>query len=186
MGLLNEGITEVIAVTENNAAPIGIIVRPGMPPRLVLFKGSRTTENILRYGWVTANFVSDCYLYPQYAFSDAAATDLMRVFAGGIMMQRLAAADAWIAFQTTVLHETEETYYIDLLPVVSEYVCKELRPVNRGFNSVIDCTVHATRYVYNPEERLHGLIEYHLEIIAKCGGPRERKAGRYLREICGL
>ena len=30
MGLLGEGITEVIAVTKDNAAPMGILVKPGM------------------------------------------------------------------------------------------------------------------------------------------------------------
>ena len=57
MGLLGEGIIEVIAVTDNNAAPMGIIVKPGMSPRMVLFKGSRTLANILEYGWITANSV---------------------------------------------------------------------------------------------------------------------------------
>ncbi|HJK15700.1 MAG TPA: DUF447 family protein, partial [Methanocorpusculum sp.] len=47
MGLLTEGITEVIAVTKDNAAPMGIIVKPGMSPRMILFKGSKTVENIL-------------------------------------------------------------------------------------------------------------------------------------------
>lgn len=186
MGLLGEGITEVIAVTKDNAAPIGIIVKPGMSPRMILFKGSKTVENILEYGWVTANFVSDCYLYPQYAFSDVATDDLTDVYIGGIMMQRLLSADAWMAFRTTVLRETEETYYIDLLPVASEYVREEPHPINRGFNSVIDATVHATRYVYNKDDRLRVLIEYHLGVVAKCGGPRERDAEKLLREICGL
>ncbi|HJJ99094.1 MAG TPA: DUF447 family protein [Methanocorpusculum sp.] len=186
MGLLSEGITEVIAVTKDNAAPMGIIVKPGRFPRMVLFKGSKTAANILESGWITANFVSDCYLYPQYAFSDVAAEDLADFFVGGIMMQRLLAADAWMAFRTTVLHETEETYYIDLLPVASEYVREGLHPINRGFNSVIDATVHATRYVYSKDDRLRDLIEYHLGIVVRCGGPREREAGNLLRDICGL
>ena len=186
MGLLTEGIPEVIAVTKDNAAPMGIIVKPGMSPRMILFKGSKTVENILTYGWVTANFVSDSYLYPQYAFSDVEPGDLAEVFVGGIMMQRLLSADAWMAFRTTVLHETEETYYIDLLPVASEYVREDPHPINRGFNSVIDATVHATRYVHSKDEHLRELIEYHLSVVTKCGGPREREAAQLLREICGL
>ncbi|HJK01330.1 MAG TPA: DUF447 family protein [Methanocorpusculum sp.] len=186
MGLLREGITEVIAVTHDNAAPMGIIVKPGMCPKMVLFKGSKTASNIHEYGWVTANFVSDCYLYPQYAFSNVSLNDLMDVFIDGIMMQRLLTADAWIAFRTTILHETEHTYYTDLLPVASEYIRKSLYPINRGFNSVIDATVHATRYVHTKDDLRHNLIEYHLGIIAKCGGPREREAGQLLRKICDL
>lgn len=186
MGLLGEGITEVIAVTKDNAAPMGIIVKQGMSPRMVLFKGSKTVANILGYGWVTANFVSDCYLYPQYAFSDVATEDLAEVFVGGTMMQRLLLADAWMAFQVTLLHETEKTCYVELLPVAAEYVREYSHPINRGFNSVIDATVHATRYVYTKDDRLRDLIEYHLGIIAKCGGQREREAGKLLREVCGL
>ena len=69
------------------------------------------------------------------------------------------------------LQATEKTVYVELLPVASEYVREEPHPVNRGFNSVIDATVHATRYVYSKDERLRDLIEYHLGIVAKCGGP---------------
>ncbi|MDR0438676.1 MAG: DUF447 family protein [Methanocalculaceae archaeon] len=186
MGLLGEGITEVIAITKDNAAPMGIIAKSNLSPKMILFKGSKTAKNIIEYGWVTANFVSDCYLYPQYAFSDVAADDLVDISVGGIMMQRLLSADAWMAFRTVVLHETEETYYIDLLLVTSEYVREESHPINRGFNSVIDATVHATRYVHNKDSRLRDLIEYHLSVVAKCGGPREREAGKLLYEICGL
>lgn len=186
MGLLGEGITEVIAVTKDNAAPMGIIVKPGMAPRMILYKGSKTVENILATGWVTANFVSDCYLYPLYAFSDVPPEELKQVFAGGVLMQRLLHADAWMAFLTTVLHETSTTYYIDLLPVAAEYIREEPHPVNRGFNSVIDATVHATRYVRENDEQLRALIGYHLEVIAKCGGPREREAGAFLKDICKL
>jgi hypothetical protein len=186
MGLLGEGITEVIAITKDNAAPMGIIVKSGLSPKMVLFKGSKTAKNIVEYGWVTANFVSDCYLYPQYAFLDVAADDLVDTSVGGIMMQRLLSAYAWMAFRTIVLHETEETYYIDLSLVTSECIREESHSINRGFNSVIDATVHATRYVYSKDSRLRDLIEYHLSVVSKCGGPREREAGRLLCEICKL
>jgi hypothetical protein len=186
MGLLGEGITEVIAVTKDNAAPMGIIVKPGTSPRMILFKGTKTAENILECGWITANFVSDCYLYPQYAFSDVAVGELVDVYVGGVAMQRLLSADAWMAFQTNVLHETGETYYVDLLPMTSEHIRERFYPINRGFNSVIDATVHATRYMCNKDEHFRNLITYHLSVISKCGGPREREAGEFLRKVCGL
>ena len=63
MGLLSHGINEIIAVTKDNAAPIGIILRDGQCPKMILFKGSKTEENIRKYGWVTANFVSQASLY---------------------------------------------------------------------------------------------------------------------------
>ena len=58
MGLLTEGINEVIATTRFNAAPMGIISRGG-ELRMMLFHGSHTAANIERDGWVVANFVYD-------------------------------------------------------------------------------------------------------------------------------
>jgi len=186
MGLLGQGITEVIAVTKDNAAPIGIIVRAGQFPKMILFKGSKTAENVAKYGWVTANFVSDSYLYPLYAFSDVAKRDLRKVFVGGMVMQLLDDADAWMAFTARVVNETKEALFVELEPVGAEYYRDQLRPVNRGFNSVIDATVHATRYVMDPDPKLRELIEYHLGIVRKCGGARDLEAAELIREVCGL
>ena len=76
MGLLSTGINEIIAVTKDNAAPIGIILRDGQCPKMILFKGSATEKNIRTYGWVTANFVSQASLYARFAFHDAEADEL--------------------------------------------------------------------------------------------------------------
>lgn len=186
MGLVNEGITEVIAVTKNNAAPIGIIVKAGMTPRMILYKGSRTAENIKTEQWVTANFVSDAFYYAYYAFCDVNPDDLQAAFVGGVEMQWLKFSDAWMGFRTVILHETDETYYVELIPVSSDYFSESVCVVNRGFNSVIDATVHATRYVKNRDPKLKELILYHLEIVRKCGGPREQEAEMFLRDICEL
>jgi hypothetical protein len=48
--------------------------------------------------------------------------------------------------------------------------------VNRGFNSVIEATVHATRYSLTRNEELRRLIHHHIAIIQRCGGPREQEA----------
>ena len=45
MGLLKPGINEVIATTEFNAAPMGIIFKEGIA-RMVIFSGSHTAKNI--------------------------------------------------------------------------------------------------------------------------------------------
>lgn len=186
MGLLGQGITEVIAVTKDNAAPIGVIVRAGQYPKMILYKGSKTAENVAKYGWVTANFVSDSYLYPLYAFSDVAKHDLRKVFVGGKVMQLLSEADAWMAFTARVVNETKEMLFVELEPAGAEYYRDQLRPVNRGFNSVIDATVHATRYVMDHDPKLRELIEYHLDVVRKCGGVRDLEAGEFIREVCGL
>lgn len=187
MGLLGEGITEIIAVTKDNAAPIGIISKPGQTtPKMILFKGSKTSENVKKYGWVTANFVSDCYLYPQYAFSDVDISDLRSVAVGKDMMQILTSADAWMGFEAEIVNETDNTYFVSLEPVASEYIRDDLRPVSRGFNAVIEATVHATRYVLNHDAGLLKLIEYNLDIAKKCGGLREFESCDLIRKVCGL
>lgn len=186
MGLINEGITEVIAVTHNNAAPIGIILKHSQSPKMVLFKGSKTSENVKKYGWVTANFVSDSYLYPYYAFNDAQEDEMRSAVFSGVEMQVLRDADAFVAFEAEILNETESAYFAELTPVASEYLRSDLRPVNRGFNSVIDASVHATRYVMNKDAHLLELIKYHIDIVRKCGGKRDIEAADLICRVCGF
>ena len=182
MGLLSAGINEIIAVTKDNAAPIGIILRDGQCPKMILFKGSKTEENIRKYGWVTANFVSKASLYARYAFHDAEPAELTA--AGD--MQHLAEADAWISFTAEVVHETEQTYMIDLTPVEEVVVNPGIRRVNRGFDAVVDATVHATRYVFNHSEELRERILYDFELIRKCGGEDALAAKQILEEAVGF
>ena len=182
MGLLSHGINEIIAVTKDNAAPIGIIQREGQCPKMILFKGSKTEENIRKYGWVTANFVSRASLYARYAFSDVDPSELT---AEGDM-QRLSEADAWIGFKAEVTHETEQTYMIDLTPVLECVISPGIRRVNRGFDAVIDATVHATRYVFNHSDDLKQKILYDFELIRKCGGEDELYAKKILAEVCRI
>ncbi|HJJ39011.1 MAG TPA: DUF447 family protein [Methanocorpusculum sp.] len=183
LGLITEGITEIIAVTKDNAAPIGIILREGQCPKMILFKGSKTEENIRKYGWVSANFVSDVYLYPKYAFSDAEPDELTEENG----FQRLKAADAYIFYKASVVHETEQTYMVDLTPVSDEVIVRpQVRRVNRGFDAVIDATVHATRYVMHHDAVLLERIRYDLDLVRKCGGRREIEAAALISSVCGL
>jgi len=182
MGLLSFGINEVIAVTKDNAAPIGIILREGQCPKMILFKGSKTEENIRKYGWVTANFVSRASLYARYAFEDVNAEELTS--AGD--MQRLSDADAWIGFTAAVTHEAGQTYMVDLTPVCEEVLSPGVRRVNRGFDAVIDASVHATRYVFNHSDELRQRILYDFELIRKCGGEDEISAMKILGEHTGI
>ncbi len=60
-----------------------------------------------------------------------------------------------------------------------------VHPVNRGFNSIIDATVHATRYRVNHDAKLRQLIDYHAEIVRKCGGKKEIEALEMLMGYVG-
>jgi len=175
MGLLKPGINEVIATTEFNAAPMGIIFKEGVA-RMVVFSGSHTAKNIEKNGWLVANFVYDPVLYVKTAFEDLANDLFLEETITDRKMHRLKHTDAWAAFTTTIDKKTNEALMVTL--TLEKEIIEEvsLHPVNRGFNSIIDSTVHATRYKMNPDPELKKLIDYHAGIVRKCGGKRELEA----------
>ncbi len=175
MGLLRDGINEVIATTRQNAAPMGIICR-GPKLRIVVFRSSHTAELIEEEGWIVANFLYDPVMYVQTAFDDLPATAFVEEKAEGRTVFRLANAEAWICFNAGVLKRTAETLLIGLEPVREELRSVSLHPVNRGFNSIVEATVHGTRYTRTGDPALAALIEHHSAIVRKCGGPREHEA----------
>jgi len=175
VGLLRGGINEVIATTTFNAAPIGIHYRE-KKFRVVLYLGSHTAENIARDGWVVANFVHDPVLYVKTAFEDLPKEMFIEEPVNGKTMHRLAGADAWAAFSATVEHRTAESMTVLLTP--DKELIEEIAvyPVNRGFNSLIDATVHATRFKITRDAELKRHIDYHAGLVRKCGGKRELEA----------
>jgi uncharacterized protein len=175
MGLLRGGINEVIATTAFNAAPIGIHYRE-KKYHIVLFCGSHTEKNITRDGWVVANFIHDPVLYVKTAFGDLEKDQFIEEPVNGKTMHRLAEADAWAAFTTTAEHRTAETVTVSLVPEKEIIEKVAIYPVNRGFNSLIDATVHATRYRVTRDAELKKHLDYHAGLVRKCGGKRELEA----------
>jgi hypothetical protein len=175
VGLLRGGINEVIATTAFNAAPVGIHYRD-RKYRAVLFLGSHTAQNIARDGWVVANFMHDPVLYVKTAFEDLPREQFIEEPVNGKTMHRLAGADGWAAFSATVEHRSAEAMTVSLK--LEKELIEEvtLYPVNRGFNSLIDATVHATRYKITRDGELKKLIDYHAGIVRKCGGKKELEA----------
>jgi hypothetical protein len=184
VGLLTEGINEVIATTDCNAAPMGIINRSGSL-HMVLFRGSHTARNIARDRWVVANFVFDPVLYVRTAFDDLPEEDFVREEIDGMVVSRLRDVEAWAAFAADVERSSDEAIIFRLVPLKEEVLGLRLHPVNRGFYSVIDATVHATRYVRNHDPWLGRLIEHHAGLARKCGGAREWEALDLLRQYMG-
>ena len=91
-------------------------------------------------------------------------------------MQRLSNPDAWAAFTATVEKKTSEVMMVRLTLIKEIIEGVSVHPVNRGFNSIVDATVHATRYKENQDPKLQELIGYHSAIVRKCGGKREMEA----------
>jgi hypothetical protein len=181
MGLLKSGINEVIATTRFNAAPMGIHFREGNAS-MVLFCGSNTAENIEREGWVVANFVQDPVLYVRTAFEDLPRNLFIEEPVSTKTIMRLVGADAWAAFTATIVRKTNESMIVRL--TLEKEIIEEVAvyPVNRGFNSLIEATVHATRYTANQDPVLKRLIDYHVGIVRKCGGKRELEALELLKK----
>jgi hypothetical protein len=184
MGLLKGGINEVVATTRFNAAPMGIHYREGKVS-MVVFLGSNTAGNIERDGWIVANFVHDPVVYVRTAFEDLPQNSFIEEPVAQRTVMRLAGADAWAAFTTTITRKTTGTMMVHLSlekEIIEDVV---LQPVNRGFNNIIEATVHATRYKENRDPELKKLIDYHAGIVRKCGGKRETEAlellTRYIR-----
>jgi hypothetical protein len=184
MGLLKGGINEVIATTAFNAAPIGIHLHEGSIT-MILFTGTHTAQNILRDGWVVANFLHDPVLYVKTAFEDLPRDEFVEEPVNGKRMCRLSSAEAWSAFSAKVERTTGEVVVFSLVPEKEIVEGVFVHPVNRGFNSIIDATVHATRYVMNREPELKNRIDYHAGIVRKCGGKKELAALTMLMRYIG-
>jgi hypothetical protein len=184
MGLLQEGINEVIATTWLNAAPMGIILRGG-EYRMVLFRGSHTAMNIERWGWVVANILHDPVLLVRTAFSDLPTTAFIEEEVEGFLVHRLPAAEAWVAFDAAIEHRARESLTAILSPMKEMVVSPVVHPVNRGYNSVIEAAVHGTRYLWNKDPEHRGLIDHHRGLIRRCGGPKELEALELLEGYLG-
>ncbi len=115
LGLLKDGINEVIATTWQNAAPMGLIYRNQIV-RMVVFRGSHTAERIRQDGWVVANFIFDPLMYVKTAFEDLPPGEFLDEMAGEITVQRLAGADAWAAYHAVVERETDDALIVKLSP----------------------------------------------------------------------
>ena len=183
VGLLKSGINEVIATTASNAAPIGIHFREGKAT-IVLFRGSHTATNIERDGWVIANFIHDPVIYVRTAFEDIPHVDFIDEVIDGKTMQRLKHTDAWAAYSAEIVRGTGETIIASLTLKKEIIEGVYIYPVNRGFGSIIDATVHATRFRVTRDPELKKLIEYHAGIVRKCGGKRELEALDLLLSYC--
>lgn len=175
MGLLREGINEVIATTRHNAAPMGLIQR-NHATRMVVFRGSHTAERIREDGWMVANFIFDPVVYVRTAFEDLPPGEYRDEEAGGIRVQRLARAEAWAAYLAEIEQETPDTLIVRLTLLREEVCAPVLHPVNRGFNSIIEATVHATRFRQSHDPGLRRLIRHHASLVRRCGGAREIEA----------
>ena len=203
LGILQEGINEVIATTadpltgKGNAAPMGIICRNDRI-MMRLFHGTHTEANIRAFGWVVANLTYDPMVYVQSAFEDLAEDAFAEITAGSVgdvggigdvggvptPMQRLRTCEAWEAFTTTIVSDNPETLVVELTSVASAILALQPHPHNRAFAGIIEATVHATRYVVTRDPALWAMIKESADIVRKCGGKEHIEALEVLLTYC--
>lgn len=178
-----EGISEVIFTTISpdgipNAAPMGLHNKDGR--LFVRIYNSKTLENIMKNPIAAANIVDDPVLFVQSALSDVEPGRFE--FMDGFPV--LKDAMGWILFDCKC-KKGENISVVELSPVKGKINTQKLKPVNRGFNAVIEASIHATRYVLFREQKYLEHIEYYNSIVKKCGGVREKEAMELLYELIG-
>ncbi|MCX9015191.1 MAG: DUF447 family protein [Candidatus Methanoperedens sp.] len=180
---IHDGISEVIVTTMSkdgvpNAAPMGLHQKDG---RLYLrLFNSKTLDNILEKPLATANIVDDPVLFVRSALSDIGHEGIE--FVEGFPV--LKGALAWIRFECKV-RKGEDISVVELSPVSGAVNSRTVKPINRGFNAVIEASVDATRYVIFREKKYLERIGYYDKLVRKCGGAQEKEAMQLLYELIG-
>ncbi len=161
-----------------NAAPIGLHMKDGS--FFARIYNSKTLDNILGDKAAAANIVDDPVLFVQSALSDIPPDD----FDLGGSFPVLKGAQGWIIFDCRC-RKGETISVIELLPKGSKINRRQIKPINRGFNAVIEATVEVTRYVVFKDKRYLDRLEHYNTIVQKCGGLREKEAMKLLFELVG-
>ncbi len=176
----SDGINEVIAITFGewiNTAPIGVIVEDEESDRAVLrLYKSHTRENVERDGRVWINVNYDPIVWAVSSFDDLDEGWFLRINPPVIR-----GSVAWCELRCRKVKEGEPAEFEAKL-VKGEIVGANFRPVNRGFNALIELLVHATRYIHSRDEGLLRRIRDLEVVIRKCGGRGEKRALDYVLE----
>ncbi len=175
-----EGINEVIVTTKSiddrpNAAPIGLIRRNGKLTARV-YNESHTCTNIKDTGLLAVNIVDDPVVFVQSALEDLDKEKFEFIETGtGINFPVLTSSKGWVLFEAGIKEGNIATT-AELQFITGNIKCMGIRPINRGFNAVIEAAIYATRYqVFNDENFLFKIKSYE-SIINKCGGRSEKEA----------
>jgi hypothetical protein len=122
------------------------------------------------------HITDDTRWFVRTAFSDPDTEEYILETCDNISIPRLREIPSWIACACSIQNRTKEKLLVSLMPIRAVQAPHVLHPVNRGYNSVIEATVHATRYVYTKDPMLEDLISFHLGVAQKCGDKTVKEA----------
>lgn len=183
------GISETIVTTTRgslpNAAPIGII-RKDNKVLVRLFKGSQTYDNVCKGNFLVANVVNDPLIFVRSTFSDLDHSDFDVVPVGDREFPVLTDALSWVVFECSSTKLTSEALVAELNPIFAHLNRCVVSAPNRGFNAVLEATVHATRYRLTGDDEYLKLIQMYARLAVKCGDERDKLAMQMLYDFLGL
>jgi len=166
------GINEVIAITFDkrgkiNTAPTGIIVEDenSTLAKIKLYP-SHTRKNIEDGSDVWINIIYDPIVFTKTAFED-----LNEEWFESLDPPIIKGAVAWCRFKVKSIQD-----FIEIELINGKILRSYIRPINRGFNALIEALVYATRYVVNRDKELLDKIIAFKTLIDKCGSSKEKEA----------
>ncbi|QDX41707.1 DUF447 domain-containing protein [Salarchaeum sp. JOR-1] len=183
------GVTETVVTTRGpnemwNAAALGVHAPRSdedgasdgrasaeSPATATTWGRTRTRGNFERRGEGYVQFTTDPVLFVEAALSihetDAPVLD---------------AADAWarVTVERLASGESGGTEWVEwaLRPVETDVLRESVAATNRGYYAVVEATVAASRLdvpAYE-EAALRERLDYFADVVARCGGEREREA----------
>jgi len=180
---IHEGISEVILSTLSedfvpNAAPIGLHRKDWR--LFAMIYNSTTLKNILVNPWAAANIVDDPVIFVKSALSDLGVENFENIDSFPVLKNSL----GWVIFDCTP-KKGENISIVEMTPVKGKIHHRVIKPVNRGFNAVIEASIHATRFVGKKDQEYLRQIAYCNTIVNKCGGNQEKEAMKMLYELIG-
>ncbi len=182
-----EGINEVIVTTKSiddlpNAAPIGLIRRNGKLTVRV-YNESHTCTNIKDTGLLAVNIVDDPVVFVQSALEDLDKDQFEFIETGiGINFPVLASSNGWVIFKAGIT-EGDIATTAELQFIAGNIKSMGIRPINRGFNAVIEAAIYATRYKVFSDETILSKIKSYENVINKCGGRSEKEAYSLINKL---
>jgi hypothetical protein len=182
-----EGINEVIITTKSiddrpNAAPIGLIRRNGKLTVRV-YNESHTCTNIKDTGLLAVNLVDDPVVFVQSALEDLDKEKFEFIETGtGINFPVLTSSHGWVIFKAGIT-EGDIATIAELQFITGNIRSMGIRPINRGFNAVIEAAIYATRYKVFNDETFLSKIKSYKDVINKCGGRSEKEAYRLINKL---
>lgn len=174
------GVTESIVTTLGpngrwNVAALGLFA--GDPVTARTWGRTRTRRNFEAHGDGYVQFTRD-----PVDFVDAACSITERP------RPILESADAWVGVDVEALDDgsTDGTEWIQwaIRPRETTVERRVVPATNRGYNAIVEATVVASRLDLEAYDRemLHERLAHLVDVVERCGGPREQEALDHLRE----